>query len=109
MLDRLLEFVSLLRKNGVRLSTAETLDALRAAEAVGVADPEALQGALAATLVKRAADLEVFDELFELFFFRQGDFAARAFQGGGAPLVDELRLKGFSDDEIEALLALLAD
>jgi uncharacterized protein with von Willebrand factor type A (vWA) domain len=36
----------------VRLSTAETLDALRAAEAVGVADPSALAGALAAALIE---------------------------------------------------------
>src|SRR5579871_2311752 len=109
MLDRLLEFVALLRQNGVRLSPAETLDALRAVDAVGLDDPRALQGALAATLVKRATDEAVFDELYELYFFRQGDFASRAMRPDGAPLVEELRARGLTDDEIEALLAVLAD
>ncbi|MSP62636.1 MAG: VWA domain-containing protein [Myxococcales bacterium] len=108
MVPRLIEFFGLLRKNGVRLSTAETLDALRAVEVVGIADPEALRGALVASLVKRTADEEVFDELFDLYFFRQGDFAARA-AGSGAPLIEELRSRGFTEEEIEALLAVLAD
>ncbi len=108
MLDRLLEFLALLRGNGVRLSTAETLDAVRAVETVGFDDPSALAGALAATVVKRAADEELFDELFDLYFLRQGDFARRAVEGH-APLVDELRERGFTEDEIEALLAVLAD
>jgi uncharacterized protein with von Willebrand factor type A (vWA) domain len=105
VLTRLLEFIGLLRANGVRVSTAETLDALRAAELVGVAEPQALQGALAATLCKRPSDASTFDELYALYFFRIGDFAGP----GRAPLVDELRERGFTDDEIESLLALLAD
>src|SRR5579883_808850 len=105
MLERLLEFVALLRKNGVRVSTAEVLDALRAAELVGLAEPAALRGALGATLLKRASDAAVFDELFALYFLRGADFAGP----GRAPLVDELRGRGFGEDEIEALLALLAD
>ncbi len=108
MLERLLEFLALLRKNGVRLSTAETLDALRAVEAVGIDDPGVLQHALAATVCKRAADEEIFDELYALYFFRHGDFAQKA-MGGGAPLVEELRARGFNEEEIEALLAVLAD
>jgi uncharacterized protein with von Willebrand factor type A (vWA) domain len=110
MLPRLLEFFGLLRANGVRVSTAETLDALRAVDVVGVEEPQALAGALEATLVKRGSDAEVFRELFDLYFFRQGDFARRALgEKGAVPLVDELMAKGLSEEEIEALLAILAD
>ena len=42
MLQRLLEFSGLLRKNGVRVSTSEVLDAVSAIEAVGQADPHSL-------------------------------------------------------------------
>ena len=108
MLPRLLEFFALLRRNGVRLSTAESIDGLRAVEEVGVADPSALRAALMATLIKRATDEEIFGELFDLYFFRHGDFAASALSGQ-SPLFEELRESGLSDDEIEALLAVLAD
>ena len=108
MLPRLLEFISLLRQNGVRVSTAETLDAARAVELVGLADPEGLRGALAAPRCKRDGDAQVLDELFELHFLRAGDFARKA-MAAGSPLVEDLRRRGFTDDEIEALLGLLAD
>jgi uncharacterized protein len=108
MLDRLLEFVRLCRTNGIRVSTAEVLDLLRAVELVGIEDPEALRGALQATLVKRRADEETFDELFGLFFFRRGEFLEKA-EREGAPLVEALRQQGMSEEEIERLVALLAD
>ena len=108
MVERLIEFVQLLRKNGLRVSPAETLDAVRAAAIVGLADPSSLSSALAATLVKRPADEAMFDELFELYFLRAGDFGKKAL-AERAPLVEDLRKKGFSDEEIEALLAQLAD
>jgi uncharacterized protein with von Willebrand factor type A (vWA) domain len=106
VLDRLLEFAALLRRNGVRVSPAETLEAVRAAEIVGLADAETLAAALRAALIKRAADEGVFDELFPLYFRRAGDFAGRF---AGAPLVEDLRARGFTDEEIEAVLAMLAD
>lgn len=108
MLDRLLDFVQLCRKNGLRLSTAESLDATRAALVVGVESPEQLREALRATLVKRRADDEAFDELFDLCFYRPGEFFARA-AAEAAPLVEALRREGVSDDEIERLLAMLSD
>ncbi len=106
MLPRLLEFTQLCRRNGLRVSTAEVLDAVRATEAVGLDDPEVLRGALEATLVKKRSDADVFDELFELYFFRRGDFLAHA---SDAPLLEALRQSGLSEDELEALLAMLAD
>jgi uncharacterized protein with von Willebrand factor type A (vWA) domain len=73
---------------------------------VGLSEPEVLRGALEATLVKRKSDAEIFDELFELYFFRRGDFLQHA---EGAPLIEALRQSGMSEDEVEALLAMLAD
>jgi uncharacterized protein with von Willebrand factor type A (vWA) domain len=106
VLPRLLEFTQLCRKNGLRVSTAEVLDAVRAAQTVGLEDPEHLRGALEATLVKKKSDVDIFDELFELYFFRRGDYLKHA---EGAPLLESLREAGLSEDEVEALLAMLAD
>ena len=107
MLDRLLEFGALCRNNGMRVSTAEMLDVVRAAELVGLDDGELLRGALEATLVKRRADADVFDELFGLYFRRRGDWDPNAKEA--PPLVEALRAEGLSDEEIEHLIALLAD
>ncbi len=105
MLFRIAEFAGLLRKNGVRASTAEILDAVAALQVLGLDEPTTVRAALAATLIKRFEDLEVFHELFGLFFFRPSEFL-RTEQ---SPLVEELRNRGMSEEEIERLLALLGD
>jgi uncharacterized protein len=108
VLDKLLEFGALCRKNGLRVSTAEMLDAIGATELTGFADPEVLRGALETTLVKRRADADIFDELFALYFRRRGDWDP-ASAGEAPPLVEALRKEGLSDEEIEHLIAMLAD
>ncbi len=65
---KLVEFAQLLRQNGVRVSLSETMDAVRALEAVGLNDREVVRAALRAAVVKRAADLPTYESLFELFF-----------------------------------------
>lgn len=66
----LLGFVRLLRARGIGVSPAEAVDALRAIATV----PDVLvarasfEAALAGTLVKRAADLPTFRELFAAYF-----------------------------------------
>ena len=106
MLARLQEFVSLLRKNGVRTSTAELLDGVRALEAVGLEEPLQVRAALAASLIKRHEDQDAFDDLFDLFFFRPGQFLKDAEE---APLLAALRAEGLTEDEVERVLALIAD
>jgi uncharacterized protein with von Willebrand factor type A (vWA) domain len=66
--DKLLEFSNLLRQNGVRVSVAEDLDALAAMRALGLASRPLIKNGLRATMIKRAADVPVFDELFDLYF-----------------------------------------
>ena len=106
MTGALLEFIELLRKNGARVSTAETLDALQAAAVVSLDDREALRSALACTLAKRATDRELFEELFALYFHERGS----VLDGGeDSPLAEALRRSGVSEDEIARITALLAD
>jgi uncharacterized protein with von Willebrand factor type A (vWA) domain len=66
--DKLVEFSDLLRRNGVRVSIAEVLDAMAASRLTGLADRETFHSTLRTTLVKRAVDGPVFDELFDLYF-----------------------------------------
>jgi hypothetical protein len=68
MEGRLVEFARLLRQNGVPVSPAEVADAGRAAALVGLEEREGFRSALRATLVKRAADVPLFDALFALYF-----------------------------------------
>ena len=61
-------FVRLLRLRGMRISTAEAIDAFDAAAAVGVSDRPALEAALGAALLKDRRDAEVFADTFARFF-----------------------------------------
>lgn len=88
-----MSFVRGLRAAGVRTSTAEALDALRALRTAGVADRDRVRLALRAALVKRQADFEAFDALFALYF------------GGDAPL--ENALAGLDPDDEAAVRAAL--
>lgn len=68
MEERILEFVKGLRGRGVPVSTAESIDALGAVEAVGLEDAAAFKAALKAALVKSGRDIIHFEELFPLHF-----------------------------------------
>ncbi len=72
MEDRIVEFATVLRRNGVRVSLAENMDAFRALQLVGVVDPLLFRNALRTTLVKRSVDLKPFEELFDFYFFGIG-------------------------------------
>lgn len=69
----LLELVGVARRAGLRISPAESMDALRAASAIGFDDREDLRAALAAALVKREEDRPVFDRVFDGFFAREAE------------------------------------
>src|SRR5947209_989102 len=58
-------FAWLLRYKGVRISPAETIDALRALGELPISDRAAVKAALSGTLVKNQRDLPVFEETFE--------------------------------------------
>jgi uncharacterized protein with von Willebrand factor type A (vWA) domain len=65
---KVVEFTTLLRRNGVRVSLAETMDAFRALALVGLEDRDTVRAALRAAAVKRAVDVPTFDRLFDLYF-----------------------------------------
>ena len=69
MQDRIIEFANVLRRNGVRVSLSENVDAFRAVDLLGIENPLLFRAALRATLVKRSVDLVSFEELFDFFFF----------------------------------------
>jgi hypothetical protein len=68
MEERIFEFANVLRRNGIRVSISENMDAFRALSLVGVQDQGLFRHALRATLVKRSVDLKPFEELFDSFF-----------------------------------------
>ena len=53
MEDKLVEFANLLRQNGVRVSLAETLDAVKASDVTGLGERDLFRAALRTTMVKR--------------------------------------------------------
>jgi hypothetical protein len=68
MEKRIVEFIRTLRAAGVRISLAESADAMRAAEQIGVQERSDFREALRTTLVKEKSDFETFDHFFPLFF-----------------------------------------
>lgn len=65
---RIIQFVAALRAAGVRVSLAESADAFRAIENLGIQDRDSFRIALRSTLVKDSKDLPEFEKLFPLFF-----------------------------------------
>ncbi len=66
--NRVVEFIAALRAAGVRVSIAESIDALRAMEQSGVTDRDLFRSALQTTLVKEQFDTGEFRRLFEMYF-----------------------------------------
>ena len=65
--DQLVNFIASLRDAGVRISVAESIDAMNAVAAVGL-ERGRMHEALAAALIKDEADRATFDETFDRFF-----------------------------------------
>ncbi len=61
-------FIFLLKNRGVRISPAESLDAMQALAWIALDDRATVRIVLRSTLIKAIRDLPVFEELFEQFF-----------------------------------------
>ena len=92
------DFIAALRAGGVRVSMAESADAFRAVDDLGVMAREEFRLSLRATLVKDASSLPVFDELFPLFF-ESGDSPAMQ------NIMDEMEM---SPDEARMLVCFFS-
>jgi uncharacterized protein len=66
--QRMVEFIRALRAAGVRISVAESQDALFGVQKVGIFDPHIFKSALKSTLIKEHKDEDKFDYFFPLFF-----------------------------------------
>ncbi|EFO81959.1 VWA containing CoxE family protein [Oscillochloris trichoides DG-6] len=98
---RITEFVAALRSAGVRVSLAESADALRAIEQAGIAERDFFRMVLQMTLVKDQADLESFERLFPLYFSSDAPPALQPPGGGQLTPAQERQLA-------QALAAMLA-
>ncbi len=65
---RLVEFVGALRSKGVPAGTSETVDAAAVMDVLGLERRELLREGLAAALVRRGGQRDVFDMAFDLYF-----------------------------------------
>ncbi|AKU90822.1 VWA domain-containing protein [Vulgatibacter incomptus] len=103
---RIVELAELLRQNGIRVSPAEVTDASVALSLTGVSERETVRGALKATLLKRAADHDLFDRLFDLYFSGlQG-----VLDGLETSILRRIEEEGVLEgDELEMLLYTLRD
>jgi uncharacterized protein with von Willebrand factor type A (vWA) domain len=71
MNKRMVDFIRALRAAGVRVSLAESMDAMHGVDVIGVQERDQFRAALKTTLIKEARDQKVFDEYFPLFFGSQ--------------------------------------
>lgn len=82
LVDRAVGFVTALREAGLPVSSAESLDAVRAMGAIDLLDREGLRAALSATLVKRPAHHATFEALFDLWWPRAVGDGTGSYDGG---------------------------
>lgn len=68
MEQRIVEFIRALRAAGIRISLAESQDAMFGTDLVGVYDSNHFRSTLKSTLVKDSKDQAAFDYFFPLFF-----------------------------------------
>lgn len=98
--ERLVEFVEALRLKGINSGPSETIDAAAAVQVLGFDDREVLREGLAAALVRRDGQRDVFDMTFDVFFPA----------GIGAPSAAENVDGDLDVDQLRGLLAMaLAD
>ena len=72
--EPLRRFLTAARSAGVRISSAESIDAMRAVEVVGFSDRTLLRDSLALLVAKSVEEKQIFEDCFELYFQRN-DFS----------------------------------
>ena len=92
--DRVVDFIRGLRAAGVRVSLAESVDAMNAVSVLGITDKDTFRETLRATLVKERDGFAAFNELFPLYF------------GSGGPALENA-LEDLNADDQDLLKAAL--
>jgi uncharacterized protein with von Willebrand factor type A (vWA) domain len=73
--EPLRRFIDVARGTGLRVSAAESIDAMRTAAVVGYSDRDVLHDSLSLVMAKSAEEKRLFSDCFALYF-RRDDFAA---------------------------------
>ncbi|OZM78990.1 hypothetical protein CFP66_26985 [Pseudonocardia sp. MH-G8] len=99
----LVDFVAALRRHGVSVGPGETVDAARVLAVLDMVHREHVREGLAASLLRRSGQREVFDTLFDLYF--------PAALGAGVGEVDVPRVEDADGGpvDVDALRVVLAD
>jgi uncharacterized protein with von Willebrand factor type A (vWA) domain len=82
MPSRLVSFINMLRTHDVRISPAETLDAVQVVTTLGYGDRDLLRSGLSLTLAKTAEEKATFRQCFDRFFSYQLPEAASEAESG---------------------------
>ncbi len=67
----IIQFSHLLRENGISVTLASVLDAIRGLEFMDISNLELFRGLLRSNFVYRQEDIDLFDQLFFLFWFSE--------------------------------------
>ncbi len=68
MVDFLRDFIKVLRLSDVRISSSETIDAMRVSSLIGLEDKNLLKQSLSQSLAKSMREKEIFADCFDNFF-----------------------------------------
>ena len=105
------DFITVLRKAGVRISISESLDAVQAAQIMGYDNRRLFKEALAASLAKSHAEKKIFDSCFDNFFsfnFFQSPHKANTLnpEAHAEALQDRLSALVLKDDKVKLAMAM---
>ncbi len=67
----IIQFSHLLRENGISVMLSSVLDAIRGLEFIDISNLELFRGLLRLNFVYRKEDIDLFDQLFFLFWFSE--------------------------------------
>ena len=68
MVDFLRDFIKVLRLSDVRISSSETIDAMKISSIIGLEDKNLLKESLSQSLAKSIREKEIFADCFDNFF-----------------------------------------
>ena len=68
MIDNIIKFIDILRSMNIKISIAETIEAIKMINIISIEDKDAFKQALCGILIKNYEDIEKFNKLFDIFF-----------------------------------------
>lgn len=71
MIEKIVEFILLLKKSNIMISISESLDCTNAINEFDIINKNEFKCILRLTLIKRNDDIEIFNKLFDLFFINE--------------------------------------